>query len=54
MSAVYQEMLAFIEANNMKIVWNAYEEYLLDELAESDPDKFVLKIMIQVAPHPEG
>ena len=48
-NTVYQEMLAFIEEKDMKIVGNAYGEYLLDELAESDPDKFVLKIMIQVA-----
>ncbi len=46
---VYKKMFAFIEAKGMKIVGNAYEKYLPDELAESDPDKFVLKIMIQVA-----
>ncbi len=47
-NTVYQEMLAFIKEKGMKIAGNAYGEYLLDELAESDPDKFVLKIMIQV------
>ena len=32
----------------MKIVGNAYEEYLIDELAEGDPDRFVMRVMIQV------
>ncbi len=44
----YKKLLSFIKENGMKAVGNAYEEYLLDELAESDSDKFVMKIMLQV------
>ena len=32
----------------MRIAGNAYEEYLLDELAESDPANFIMRIMIRV------
>ena len=45
---IYRDMAAFIEKKKMKIVGNAYEEYLLDELAEGDPDRFVMRVMIQV------
>ncbi len=45
---IYKKMLTFIEENGMKIAGNAYEEYLLDELAENDSGKFVMKIMLQV------
>lgn len=45
---VYKKLLSFIGENDMKITGNAYEEYLLDELAESDSGKFVMKIMLQV------
>ncbi len=43
---IYRDMTTFIE--KMKIVGNAYEEYLIDELAEGDPDRFVMRVMIQV------
>ncbi len=46
--SVYKDMLAFIAEKGMKVAGNAYEEYLLDELAESDPSNFIMKIMIQV------
>lgn len=46
---IYGELLSFIDEKGLKIAGNAYEEYLLDELAESDPDKFVMRIMIQTA-----
>ena len=47
-SDTYAALRSFIEESNMKIIGNSYEEYLLDELAESNPDRFVMKIMIQV------
>ena len=45
---IYRDLLAFIKESRLKIAGNAYEEYLLDELAESDPDNFVMRVMIQV------
>lgn len=44
----YKELMSFIEEKGMKIAGNAYEEYLLDELAESNSGKFVMKIMLRV------
>ena len=46
----YRELLTFIGEKGMEVVGNAYEEYLLDELTEGNPDHFVIKIMIQVEP----
>lgn len=43
---IYRQMLSYIEENGLEIIGNAYEEYLLDELAES----FVMQVMIQVGP----
>jgi len=45
---IYNELLAFITKKELKIAGNAYEEYLLDELAENAPDNFIMKIMIRV------
>mgnify|MGYP002426225699 FL=1 len=45
---IYGAMLSFIKENGMRIAGNAYEEYLLDELAESDPANFIMRIMIRV------
>lgn len=45
---IYKNMFEFISKNKLKIIGNLYEEYLLDELAESNPNKFVMKIMVQV------
>ncbi len=52
--AAYRELLAFTAENGLRIAGNAYEEYLLDELAESDPDNFILKIMLRVERLPDG
>ena len=46
--SIYTELLRFVEEKGMKVAGNAYEEYLLDELAESDPNQFVMKIMLRV------
>ena len=45
---IYRRMLPMIEENGMEIIGSAYEEYLLDELSESDPARFVMRVMIQV------
>ena len=45
---VYGELLSFVKDRGMKIVGNAYEEYLLDELAESDPKNFIMRIAVQI------
>ena len=49
---IYCDLLAFIEENGLETAGDAYEEYLLDELAESDPDRFVMRVMIQVRERP--
>ena len=45
---IYRELFSFIKEKGLKIFGNAYEEYLLDELAESNPESFVMRVMVQV------
>ncbi len=46
----YSRILSYIKEARLQIIGNAYEEYLLDELAESHPERFVVRIMVQVFP----
>lgn len=38
-----------MESQGFSIVENTYEEYLLDELAERDPNRFIMRVMIGMA-----
>lgn len=46
--SVYDYLLRFAEANALTLCENVYEEYLIDELAEKDPDRFVFQISVRV------
>ena len=46
--SIYRELLSYIEKNDRRITGNAYEEYLIDELSEVEPSKFVMKILIRI------
>lgn len=41
-------MLSYIENHGLEICGNAYEEYLIDEIAEENPDRYLLQILIQI------
>lgn len=45
---IYHSLLAYVKDNDLQVIGNAYEEYLLDELAESDSGNFVMRVMVQV------
>ena len=45
---LYQEMLQYIQKKNLKIKGNAYEEYLIDEIAEKNSEDYLLQIAIQI------
>lgn len=45
---IYNKLLAYANEHNLKLLGNAYEEYLIDELSEKNPDNFILEIGIQV------
>lgn len=47
-SGTYRALLSFLNEQGLAITGDAYEEYLIDELSESAPDRFVMKIMLQV------
>lgn len=45
---VYEKMIKYIEENNLRINGYSYEEVLIDEIASSVGDDFVIKISIKV------
>lgn len=45
---VYDNLLKYISEHNLTIIGNVYEEYLIDELSEQDPNNFVLRTYVQV------
>ncbi len=46
--ALYERMLKFIGENGFEVCGNAYEEYPLNELSISDPDNYLLRVLITV------
>lgn len=45
---IYQELLAFARDNGLKITGDFYEEYLIDELSEKNPDDFVMQVFVKI------
>ncbi len=45
---IYKELLHYAERNGLAITGNVYEEYLIDELSEKNPDNFVLQIRVRI------
>lgn len=45
---LYESMFSYISKHHLEICGNAYEEYLIDEIAEKNPDRYLLQILIQV------
>lgn len=45
---LYQKLMRYIEENKLQICGNAYEEYLIDEIAEENPNRYLLQIAVQV------
>ena len=47
-SNLYNRLFQYIEKAGLKIVGDAYEEYLLDEISTTDSSQYLLQISIQV------
>lgn len=47
-NALYQRIFRYISAHGLKICGNAYEEFLIDEIAEQDVNRYLLQISIPV------
>ncbi|MCM3513319.1 MerR family transcriptional regulator [Carnobacterium inhibens] len=45
---MYQTMLDGLSENGYEIDGDAYEEYIIDEVAEKNPEKYLVKVMIKV------
>lgn len=45
---LYLELLQYIAENELMIAGNAYEEYLIDEIAEKDSGNYLLQVAIQI------
>ncbi|MCL1805790.1 MAG: MerR family transcriptional regulator [Clostridiales bacterium] len=46
--ALYERMLAHIDRNGFEICGDAFEEYPLNEVCVSDPDNYLIRLMIVV------
>lgn len=45
---IYNMILRYVEENSLTVVGDFYEEYLIDELAETNPEKFVFQVSVRV------
>ncbi len=45
---IYTDLVKYAKENGLTITGNVYEEYLIDELSEKNPDNFVLQIIVKV------
>ncbi|WP_407370792.1 MerR family transcriptional regulator [Carnobacterium sp.] len=45
---LYQKMLDGLAEKDYEIDGDAYEEYIIDEVAEKNPEKYLVKVMIKV------
>lgn len=45
---IYKDLFAFARENKLQITGNVYEEYLIDELSEKNPNDFVLQILVKI------
>ena len=45
---IYRKLLNYIEKNDLKICGNAYEEYLIDEISEENPQRYLVQIAIRI------
>lgn len=45
---IYKELIRYAKENRLTLDGNVYEEYLIDELSEQNPNEFVLKISVKI------
>lgn len=45
---IYDELAAYAKKNHLVAEGNVYEEYLIDEFSEKNPDEFLIKILVRV------
>jgi DNA-binding transcriptional MerR regulator len=47
--AAYERLLAYIDEQGLEIVGDAFESYILNEIAEPDPNNYLIRVSIQVS-----
>lgn len=51
---IYPKLFDYIEKNNYRVIGDAYEEYLQDEVVLQNAEEYLVRIMVQIAePSPE-
>lgn len=45
---LYQRIFSYLEKHHLTVCGNAYEEFLIDEIAERDVNRYMLQISVQV------
>lgn len=48
LDGLYKKLLRFIDKNRLTAVSDAYEEYILNEMALRDPDKYLARVIVRV------
>lgn len=48
MGSIYEEVLEYVEMNDLSLKGYVYEESIIDDFASKDPDLYVTKIMIAI------
>lgn len=44
----YERLFSYILKNHLTIIGNAYEDCQMDELVQKDPDKYLIRVSIQI------
>lgn len=45
---IYTNLAKYAKENGLKVTGNVYEEYLIDELSEKNPDNFIMQVIVKV------
>lgn len=46
---IYPDLVRYAKENGLAIEGNVFEEYLIDELSERDPNDFVMRVFVKIA-----
>lgn len=46
---IYPDLVRYAKENGLAIEGSVFEEYLIDELSEKDPKRFVMRVFVKIA-----
>lgn len=45
---IYTDLVKYVEDNALETIGDVYEEYLIDELSEKNPDNFLMRVCVKI------